>query len=608
MFGRGVRDSHYCLVVVAAGLAVLLSLSSNLRAQEIRKPLVARESTPPDLAGVVESENRMRPIVMRFMADSRDLMRIYAIPASSERLERLAQFYTDWKAALQKLDFESLNVDARIDYILLSTKLDYELFQLENYKTKLDAALPLLPFAGPIINLMESRRRFEPLEPRIAAEAVDGIAKLIEEKQGELQKTREAGELEVSLETAMLATQTARELSGTLSDWFTYYDGYDPMFTWWVETPFADASATLEGYMKWLEETFETGADVERPVVGIPAGREFLVTELEAAFIPYTPEEIIAIGEAEYAWCINELKKASNELGYGDDWLKALEYVKTLHVEPGAQPQAVADMAFEAVNFLRDNDLITVDQLAVDSWNLEMMSLERQKFNPFFTGGADIDVSFPTDEMDHAGKLMSMRGNNIHFARATVHHELIPGHHMQFYTIPRNNSHRGWTFGTPFWSEGWALHWEMLLWDLGFPQTPENRIGMLFWRIHRAARIIFSFKFHLGLMTAQECIDMLIEGVGHEPSNAEAEVRRSFESHYNPIYQAAYMIGGLQFRALHRELVDSGRMSNREFHDAVLRNSVMPVEMVRAALTNQVLPRDFKSVWKFYGEVEVPAK
>ena len=608
MFGRGVKDSHYCLVLMAAALAVLLSVSSNLLAQEIRKPLVARESTPPDLAGVVEPENRMRPIVQRFMADSRDLMRIYEIPASSERIERLTQFYTDWKAALQKLDFQSFNVDARIDYILLSTKLDYELFQLQNDKKKLDAALPLLPFAEPVINLMESRRRFEPLDPKTAAEKVDGIAKLIEEKQQELEQAKEAEELEVSLGTAMTATMTARELGKTLSDWFSYYNGYDPMFTWWVETPFADASAALEGYTTWLEETFETGEDTERPVVGIPAGREFLVTELEAAFIPYTPEEIIAIGEAEYAWCINEFKRASNELGYGDDWLKALEYVKTLHVEPGKQPKAVADMAFEAVKFLRDNDLITVDQLAVDTWNLEMMSLERQKFNPFFTGGADIHVSFPTDEMDHDGKLMSMRGNNKPFARATVHHELIPGHHLQFFSWQRNNSHRSWIFGTPFWTEGWALHWEMLLWDLDFPQTPENRIGMLFWRIHRAARIIFSFKFHLGLMTAQECIDMLIEGVGHEPATAEAEVRRSFESHYNPIYQAAYMIGGLQFRAMHRELVDSGKMTNREFHDAVIRTNVMPVEIVRAAITNQLLPRDFKSVWKFYGEVEVPAK
>lgn len=40
---------------------------------------------------------------------------------------------------------------------------------------------------------------------------------------------------------------------------------------------------------------------------------------------------------------------------------------------------------------------------------------------------------------------------------------------------------------------------------------------------------------------------------------------------YPPLHQAAYMLGALQFRALHQELVGSGRMTDREFHDAILR-------------------------------------
>jgi len=76
-------------------------------------------------------------------------------------------------------------------------------------------------------------------------------------------------------------------------------------------------------------------------------------------------------------------------------------------------------------------------------------------------------------------------------------------------------------------------------------------------------------------------------------------VRRSFNGTYPPLYQLAYMMGGLQFRALHAELVDGGRMSNREFHDAVLHAGSMPVELVRASLTRQSLPRDYRTRWKF---------
>ena len=201
--------------------------------------------------------------------------------------------------------------------------------------------------------------------------------------------------------------------------------------------------------------------------------------------------------------------------------------------------------------------------------------------------------------MQHDDKLMAMRGNNPHFSLATVHHELIPGHHLQGFMTQRYNPHRQ-LFSTPFWGEGWALWWEMLLWDNAFAPTPHDRMGMLFWRSHRAARIIFSLRFHLGTMTPQEAVDFLVQRVGHERANAEAEVRRSFNGTYSPMYQAAYMLGGLQFRALHRELVASGRMSNKEFHDAILQGGRMPVEMVRARMLNLPLTLDYKASWRFY--------
>ena len=102
-------------------------------------------------------------------------------------------------------------------------------------------------------------------------------------------------------------------------------------------------------------------------------------------------------------------------------------------------------------------------------------------------------------------------------------------------------------------------------------------------------------------MTPQECIDLLVKRVGHEPENATAEVRRSFAGNYGPLYQAAYLLGGLQFYALHKELVGPGKLTDRAFHDAVLKENRIPVAMVRALLTKQKLTRDYAADWKFYG-------
>jgi hypothetical protein len=275
-----------------------------------------------------------------------------------------------------------------------------------------------------------------------------------------------------------------------------------------------------------------------------------------------------------------------------------MEKVKNSYVPPSKQPEAMMKLYEESVAFIKKNNLITLPPMAEETWRMSMMAPERQLVSPFFLGGEEFIISYPTNTMQHDDKMMSMRGNNPHFSRATVHHELLAGHAMQQFMNDRYKSYRH--FDTPFWTEGWSLYWERLLWDLKFPNTPEDRIGMLFWRMHRCARIIFSLSYHTNKWTPQQCIDFLVERVNHERANAEGEVRRSFTGGYGPLYQVAYMIGGLQFEALKKELVDSGKMTYQQFHDAIIRENAMPVEMVRAILEKQPLKKDFKTSWKFY--------
>jgi hypothetical protein len=466
----------------------------------------------------------------------------------------------------------------------------------------------MVPFSAAITGLLEARGRLETIDGAKTAAALDQLAQDIQAAQKLLDAPARVGAVTAVADpvrarqiNAFRAAEILASLRTDLTAWNRYYSGYDPMFTWWAAKPYAQADKALAAYIKVLREKivgYKEGED--EPIIGNPIGKPALVEDLASEFIPYSPEDLLAIAEREFAWCDREMLKASREMGFGDDWRAALEKVKTLHAEPGKQTDLVRDLALEAIDYVKKRDLITVPPLAAETWRMTMMSPERQKVNPFFLGGEVIQVSFPTDAMDHADKLMSMRGNNIHFSRSTVFHELIPGHGLQRFMTARYNPHRR-AFATPFWTEGWSLYWEMLLWDDGFPQTPENRVGMLFWRLHRQARIIFSLRFHLGTMTPQECIDFLVNRVGHERANAEAEVRRSFNGTYPPLYQLAYMIGGLQFRAMQAELVGSGKLTNRQYHDAVLQAGSMPVELVRASLTKQTLPPNFQTTWKFDG-------
>jgi uncharacterized protein (DUF885 family) len=399
------------------------------------------------------------------------------------------------------------------------------------------------------------------------------------------------------------AANETDQLRAAVKDWFTFYNGYDPQFTWWTGVTYKAVDTNLESYAAQVREQIVGIKPGDKTtIVGNPIGREALISSLQYEMIPYTPEELLVLADREYAWCEGEMKRASREMGDGDDWHKALEQVKSDYVPPGKQPELIRDLALEAIAYVEKHELVTVPELAKESWWMEMMTPDRQLVNPFFTGGDRISVSYPTDGMTFEQKMMSMRGNNIHFARATVFHELIPGHELQGFMARR---YREWRrpFDTSFYVEGWALHWEMLLWDKNFARNPQDRIGMLFWRMHRAARIMFSLNFHLGNWTPQQCVDFLVDKVGHERENATAEVRRSFAGDYSPLYQAGYMLGGLQIGSLHKALVDSGKMTERQFHDAVLKENAIPIEMIRADFMNEKLTRDYVPHWKFYGEL-----
>jgi len=567
------------------------------------------------------SPSELAPIVARFTSDRDALLRHFDAPGSPDRREALRAFTKAWQARIETIDFGALGVEGRIDWLLLANRLRHDLRLLDREEQRIAETARLLPFSPRLLDLYDARRRVDSVDPTAAARTLSDIAAQIE-------KTRKAVELGLPAEapaaradrvppaaatpapeplrpTRIVAYRAAAMLKDQrdiLSKWFRFYDGYDPLFGWWCEAPYKTADASLEKYARFLREKVvgvKEGED--EPIVGDPIGREAILQDLADELIPYSPEELVEIAEREFAWCETELKKASREMGFGDDWKKALEKVKTLHVEPGKQADLVRDLHREAVAFVTTRDLVTVPPLADVVWRMEMMSPERQKVNPFFLGGEELLVSYPTSSMSEEDKMMSMRGNNVAFARATVFHEQIPGHHLQAFMAERFNPHRN-AFDSPFLVEGWALHWEMLLWDQGFPRTPEDRIGMLFWRAHRCARILFSLGFHLGKMTPQQCIDFLVERVGHERANATAEVRRSFNGDYSPLYQLAYMMGALQFRALQHELVDSGKMTFRDFHDAILKSGDMPIAMIRASVTREKLPKDYRASWRFAGE------
>jgi hypothetical protein len=524
-------------------------------------------------------------LVTRFTQDRAALGRKFSV-AGPARRERLSAFYREWADRARELRQQGLDRHAEVDALALENVAERELARLRQEEAQASETAQFLPFESELLRLTDAHREFEVADGRAGAEALVHIAEAARKAA-----TAQEGP------TRPVARRLVRRidaLKDALKVWYEFREGYDPGFTWWCKAPFARAIEALDAYEAAVRDKWLGVKEGDRTtIVGDPIGDAALRAELKHEMVPYPPERLIEMAEAEYDWCLAQMKRAARDLGFGDDWRAALEKVKTLHEPPGGQPQMIRDLAVEAIAFVEP--FLTVPDLAKETWRMTMLSPEAQLVSPFFLGGETIQVSFPTDTMDHSAKLMSMRGNNRHFSRATVQHELIPGHHLQQFMNARYRPYRG-AFYTPFWIEGWALYWEMVLWDKGFPRSPEDRIGMLFWRMHRCVRVSFSLGFHLGRLSPEQCVEMLVDRVGHERANAEAEVRRSFEGDYGPLYQIAYLIGGFQFLALRKELVDAGTMPEREFHDSILQNGNLPVALVRAVIKPEA-PIDTAWAW-----------
>ncbi|KAI5198889.1 hypothetical protein AUEXF2481DRAFT_26957 [Aureobasidium subglaciale EXF-2481] len=554
----------------------------------------------------IASARRARPGVVSAMiecvtADVSDIEQFYNCNFSKTRTQRLKDYFRDKLVELKALEFDQLDLEDQIDFVLLEKYLRQQLGGLESFETSLEELKPILePFASELVDLIERRQKVVPTTGKYAAEILSSVSNDVQKKSRDI----ESDQLRINGKGARFAAYRAAnnldELQYLLSEWMHFYKGYDPTFTWWTIAPCEEAQKQLQNLATAVRAKLvgATGSSTS-DIVGQPVGRDGLLASLDAQFIAYSPEELMEIADKEYAWCESEMIKASKTLGYGKDWKAALEHVKNLYVEPGQQTYLVHELSEEAVAYVKKHDMVTVPPIAEECWRTFMMTPARQKVNPFFLGGDDLIVSYPTDTMSHADKLMSLRGNNRPMSRSTVFHELIPGHHLQMYMIARFRSYRS-LFTTPFWIEGWALYWEFVLWDRGFASTPEEKIGMLFWRMHRCARIVFSLKFHLNQMTPQECIDYLVEKVGHERATAEGEVRRSFNGDYPPLYQAGYMLGALQIYAMRKEMVEGAGMAEKDFHDRILKEGEMPIEILRALLQERKLQPGYKAGWKFY--------
>src|SRR5262245_55262270 len=280
------------------------------------------------------SQSDLRDVIENYSADRGDLLRQYDVADSPNRAARMEQFYRSWQAKLQEIAFDGLGQSAKIDYLLLANHIDRQRRQLELDQQAAEQIDTLVPFLTEMADLEAARRRVEFVEGKAAANQLGELGKKVAAARSEVDKqlTSSNRPKKTDARRAALALDAAAR---SLARWYEFYHAYDPTVGWWIEAPYKKLDTSIKDYAKFLRQKVAGISDEESaPVLGSPIGRAGLESELAAEMIPYDPERLLKLAEREMQWCHDQLKAASRDLGYGDDWKKALEHVKEQYEPP----------------------------------------------------------------------------------------------------------------------------------------------------------------------------------------------------------------------------------------------------------------------------------
>lgn len=352
-----------------------------------------------------------------------------------------------------------------------------------------------------------------------------------------------------------------------------------------VEKAGLEARASMVAFHEWLE-----GNLMPLSRGNFAVGRatyERLLVEEHA--IPWSADELIAVGQHVYQETMRELKRVAARIDSTKPWSKVVESMKLFHpTEPEVLRAYASEMA-RARDFVISSGLATIPEddccevvptpefarpIFPYAAYLAPAPFERPQAGTFWVTTIDPGLSAERREV-------LLRGHAQYGIPVTALHKACPGHHLQ---AVRANQVKGhplrFIYTSSTLSEGWALYCEDLMYRRGFFNDDRIRLLQLKDLLWRACRVIIDVGLQTGQMGFTEAESFLVRKARIERPNARAEVRRYCA---NPTQPMSYVAGKILIDELLEDTrsVLGGRFDLRAFHDEFLSHGTIPIELVR---------------------------
>jgi len=171
-----------------------------------------------------------------------------------------------------------------------------------------------------------------------------------------------------------------------------------------------------------------------------------------------------------------------------------------------------------------------------------------------------------------------------------AYHEAIPGHHWQISTAQELKGVPQFRKVIPFtaYAEGWALYCEWLAKQVGwYDGDPFGDLGRLRDELFRAVRLVVDTGIHAKRWTREQAIAYMLDKTGMGEKDVTAEIERYIVM---PGQACAYKIGMLKIQELRKraEVELGNKFDLREFHDALLKNGALPLDVLEEQVDEYV--------------------
>jgi uncharacterized protein (DUF885 family) len=336
----------------------------------------------------------------------------------------------------------------------------------------------------------------------------------------------------------------------------------------------------LPAWQKLLNFMQTTYAPKARPDIGlssIPGGREYYAILVRRLTTTNTsPEEIHKTGEAEVQRIEAEMQSIARETGFTGS---VAEFQEKLDTMPELHFRTKDDMLI----FCRNAAKIIEPELPNLFKHIPLMLYGIRAIPPDREQATASNAEAPAPDGSVPGwfnlNTYEPEKQVRYDKEALTLHEAVPGHIFQGSLARSQQSLPEFRrfYGNSAYGEGWALYAESLGSHLGLYRDPYSRFGQLSSERFRAVRLVVDTGMHAMGWTRDQAIEYFH---AHAPEESLAEIDRYISW---PGQALAYKTGQLKILELREEAERKlgAKFDIREFHDAVLRDGTLPLELLQ---------------------------